>query len=289
MKLTRTVFMCWAATLLLGAASAFGATLLDQPKVGGAEWTVMLDLNFETASDANDIFLADDFVVPAGRVWQIESITIHGAGWNGFTSLTTASDLQCFIFPDDGGLPSGVPLYDDASSLWSEVWAPSDANITINEDVGNWIVDFTAEPIVELEVSEGTYWLSCFASRAAAAFGYWGIYDSTDNAASHAGGVNPGGGLSLPTTWTDISTIWSLSFYGLAFNLEGADMPADDDDDDDTTDDDTTDDDATDDDATDDDATDDDAADDDDDDDNDDAADDDSGDDDDDDSSGCGC
>jgi hypothetical protein len=280
-QLAQKVVVCSLAAALLWCGSAVGAVLLQQTKVPTGDWTVMMDINFEPANDANDVFLADDFTVPIGHRWQIRQIAFFGAGWGDFTSLEAATDIQCFLFPDRGGVPSGVPLYDDSSKLWSETWTPGDGNIAFNEDVGALVVDFMATPVGELELTEGSYWLSCFVSGTAATFGLWGVYDSPDDTGTHAVMINPGGGMSLPIAWTDISVTWSLSYYGLAFELDGEDVALDDDDDSDDDDDDSDDDSDDDNGAGDDDDEDDDA--------DDDAADEYSGGGDDDDSSGCGC
>src|SRR5262249_38986055 len=49
--------------------------------------------------------LADDFVVPAGEDWTIESIDADGVYFNGFGPAT---DWNVFLYTDAGGLPGGI-------------------------------------------------------------------------------------------------------------------------------------------------------------------------------------
>ncbi|NLH50811.1 MAG: hypothetical protein GX444_19730 [Myxococcales bacterium] len=279
------------AILTLAAVPAFAVDLISQAP-SGTNTNAYACQNFVTADDAYDIFIADDFEVPAGSTWSIEEIDFFGTGWNGFTSLTNATAIWCQIYGDNSGVPNGVPEYEETNLVWGAGFAPADPEVTLPA-----ADDFEIALTTPVVLDPGLYWISCYPEMDYATGGQWGTLVSDATNLEIAKVVNPGGGLSLPTTWTNMTTAFSITEQAVAFTLQGTvGVPDDDDDtaDDDTTDDDAADDDAADDDAADDDAADDDAADDDAADDDaadDDAADDDTSvdDDDDDDDSGCGC
>ncbi|MDC6365294.1 MULTISPECIES: T9SS type A sorting domain-containing protein [Flavobacteriaceae] len=87
---------------------------------------------------------ADDFIIPTGSQWTINSIVAFG-GANNSPSLTNASVV---IYEDNGGLPGAI-VYD--SGAFAPSSEPSQANLTLD----------LPEAVV---LTEGTYWLSVYAN-----------------------------------------------------------------------------------------------------------------------------
>ncbi|HDH96544.1 MAG TPA: hypothetical protein ENF73_02305 [Proteobacteria bacterium] len=184
--------------------------------------------DFETSSDAYDIFWADDFVVPSGKTWIIESIHVNGDCWNTASpNLLNASSLNCYIFANaSGDVPDGMPAGYGGDGIWQESWSPSDANVTIsNGSLGtpcSWDVDVVTPPVL----SEGVYWLACYPAMDLSVGGQWGFNVSDTTNGFVAKVVNPGGGFGFPTTWTDINDASTFGSIGLtqqdvAFSLYG--------------------------------------------------------------------
>src|SRR5438876_12008261 len=68
--------------------------------------------------------LADDFVVPGGETWNVESIDADGVYFNGFGP---ANSWNVFIYVDRGGLP-GTQVY----STLNQTWTQSGTKFTVN-------------------------------------------------------------------------------------------------------------------------------------------------------------
>src|SRR5438552_1615853 len=65
----------------VAAPNVLLALLYDQTDNPGANATVSQD--FETANDAFDSQLADDFVVPPGQTWTVQQVVAGGVYFNG--------------------------------------------------------------------------------------------------------------------------------------------------------------------------------------------------------------
>src|SRR5215831_18633842 len=61
-----------------------------------------------------DADLADDFVVPAGQTWNVESIDADGVYFNGGGP---ANSFNVFIYTDSGGLP-GSQVFSTTNQTW---------------------------------------------------------------------------------------------------------------------------------------------------------------------------
>src|SRR6266436_5500145 len=71
-----------------------------------------------------DADLADDFVVPTGQTWNVESIDADGVY---FTGGGTANSFNVFIYVDSGGLP-GTQVY----STLNQTWTQTNTTFTVN-------------------------------------------------------------------------------------------------------------------------------------------------------------
>jgi len=124
--------------------------------------------------------LADDFVVPAGEDWTIESIDADGLYFNG---SGPATDWNVFLYTDSGGLPGGI--------------VASQMNLPATQVGSTFTVNFA--PSVQL--AAGHYWIEIQANMTFATEGEWGWTDRTVQSNSPAAWQNPGGGFGLCPTW----------------------------------------------------------------------------------------
>ena len=67
--------------------------------------------NFNPANDAFDAMTADDFVVPAGETWQLDSALVRGIN----TGTTPATSADVKIFADAAGMP-GAEVFSGVAS-----------------------------------------------------------------------------------------------------------------------------------------------------------------------------
>jgi len=154
------------------------AVLYDQYDNAGG--TASLSATF-TDFPTFDSDLADDFVVPGGQTWNVDSIDADGLYFNG---SGPATDWNVFIYTDSGGLP-GTQIY-------------STTNIPITE-VGT---TFTANLSPAAVLTAGTYWIEIQANMTFGTQGEWGWSDRTVQSNNSAAFQNPGGGLGVCPTWT---------------------------------------------------------------------------------------
>ena len=143
--------------------------------------------------------LADDFVVPAGVQWTIQTIVAPG-------QLTATGGFTTAL----------VEFYNNSSTLPGTVVATQTATVT---DAGG-LVTATLAPTVVL--NPGTYWVSVSVIGDFATLGQWYWYTSTSTNGSNMAWQNPGNGFGTGyTTWTPGATVWAGSNYDLAFQLNG--------------------------------------------------------------------
>ena len=195
------------------------AVLWDQP-LSVINGGVYMNQDFETANDAYDTFMADDFTNASS--WYIDTIFTPGAGWNGFTTLLNASMLHWEIYADNGGVPDGDP-YGGNPPVWSLSIPPTDPRVIITNGnqafPSNALLDLSATPV---NLPAGTWWLVYYPSLdSTAGGGQYGrlVSDTTNGYNSQV--VQPGGGLGFPTTWSDASVAFGMSQTDFAFRLEG--------------------------------------------------------------------
>jgi hypothetical protein len=154
------------------------AILYDQYDNLGTNATSSQD--FEAALDPFDDELADDFVVPGGATWCVESIDADGVYFNGFGP---AQNFNVRFYTDSGGLPGTLV---ESRIGMSYVQVGSTFTVTLS-------------PAVSL--TAGTYWVSVQARQDFTPFGQWGWTDRTVQSNSPAAWQNPGGGFGVCITW----------------------------------------------------------------------------------------
>jgi hypothetical protein len=151
--------------------------LYDQYDNAGANATLSATFtDFPTFSSD----LADDFVVPSGETWNVESIDADGIYFNG---PGPATDWNVFIYTDNAGVP-GTQIYS-----------------TLNQPVTVNGTTFTVNLTPAAVLTEGTYWIEIQANMTFGTQGEWGWTDRTVQANAGAEFRNPGGDLGCGTDW----------------------------------------------------------------------------------------
>ncbi len=172
-----------------GPTGAHLMRILPQPKAPQVVLYDQYDNNsgIATLSATFDDFpdfsadLADDFVVPGGETWNVESIDADGTYFNG---VGPAFDWNVFIYTDSGGLPG------------TQVYSALNQPVTVNSTT------FTVNLTPAAVLSEGTYWIEIQANMDFATQGEWGWSDRTVQSNGPAAWQNPGGGFAICPTWT---------------------------------------------------------------------------------------
>jgi len=187
------------------------------------------DQDFETAQNAFDIFLADDFT--STRSWEIRSIFLPGYTESSVCDLHCADSLNFQIYGDAGGVPNGHPdggLGGGANPpLWSLSVSPSDPQITLEpgpSSLDSYVTLVLASP---LQLPRGTYWFVFYPTMetppptGSCCQYYRFASDTTHGTAAQV--INPGGGLGFPTAWTSMQSpsTWSMQQQDIAFRMTG--------------------------------------------------------------------
>ena len=125
--------------------------------------------------------LADDFVVPGGQTWNVQSIDADGLYFNG---PGPAASFNVFFYADNGGLP-GAQVF----SATNQPFTQNGSTFTVN----------LASPAV---LTAGTYWVEMQGNMTFNPNGEWGWTDRTVQSNNPAAWQNPGGGFGMCPTWT---------------------------------------------------------------------------------------
>jgi hypothetical protein len=152
-------------------------TLYDQYNNAGTASTVSQD--FETANNAFDNQLADDFVVPAGQTWQVTEVDARGLYFNG---PGTAASFNISFYTNSGSNLPGPPVYIATGLSYT----------------GN--PDFVITLFAPATLVPGTYWVSVQARMDFTPGGQWGWTDRTVTSNNGAAWQNPGGGFGTACT-----------------------------------------------------------------------------------------
>jgi hypothetical protein len=89
----------FAALAAIGTSTASAAVLHDQMDSPGADGVFS---QFGTGAPNVDVEASDDFVVPAGQTWTIQSVDVTGAYGGGSGPV---SSVNVYIYTDGGGVP----------------------------------------------------------------------------------------------------------------------------------------------------------------------------------------
>jgi hypothetical protein len=124
--------------------------------------------------------LADDFVIPTGQTWNVQSIDADGAY---FPFTGPANSFNVFFYANNAGLP-GAQVY----SAMNQPFSVAGSTFSINL------------PSVAV-LTEGTYWVEIQANMTFVPEGAWIWRDRTVQSNQGAAWQNPGGGFGVCPTW----------------------------------------------------------------------------------------
>ncbi len=174
---------------------------MDSPSGDGA--IICTDF-VSTMFDPYDIWGADDFEVPAGETWDIESMTVLGAFIESSGPGTGLGNLK--IYEDAAGMP-GATLYDLPGCS------------VVDDGIGNLDITLTSSATL----SGGIYWISWQYTVEFAVGGQWGWEVHMDSYGSEFYWINPGGGVGIGTDWFPCSTLFPTYIgHDLCFALYGS-------------------------------------------------------------------
>ena len=166
--------------------------------------------NFEAGFDNFDNQGADDFVVPVGESWTIESVDVLGAYFNG---TGPAVSFNVFFYNNAAGFPGTV--------------AAQALNAVYTDPGGLGSATVTLSPAIVL--AEGSYWVSVQCNMDFGVGGQWGWTEQTQTG-TESTWQNPGGGFGTPcTTWGYRVTncaIGGAPYYDMSFRLNGTSNPS---------------------------------------------------------------
>ena len=176
----------------LANSGAIGGHIIPVPPPPGVPQVVLYDQynNASTAASLSSTFtdfptfnadLADDFVVPGGQTWNVQSIDADGIYFNG---PGPAASFNVFFYADNGGLP-GAQVF----SATNQPFTQSGSTFTVNL------------PSAAV-LTAGTYWVEIQGNMTFVPNGEWGWTDRTVQSNNPAAWQNPGGGFGMCPTWT---------------------------------------------------------------------------------------
>ena len=151
--------------------------LYDQYNNNGPNATLSATFTDFPTSSAD---LADDFVVPGGQSWTVQSIDADGVYFNG---PGPATNWNVFIYSDSSTLP-GTQVYS-----------------TLNQPVTQVGTTFTVNLTPAAVLAAGTYWIEIQANMTFGTQGEWGWTDRTVQSNNGAAFRNPGGAFGCGTNW----------------------------------------------------------------------------------------
>lgn len=165
----------------------------------------MASHDFETIYNQYDCEAADDFTVPSGSKWTIDSILIYGQY---SASAQTTCPVRLTLYLDSGGMPGAV--YETFE------W-------TTDQD-GNGDGDLLLVFDCPLELGPQRYWMGIQSTKTFGSGGgqyYW--TRDTIGSGLEFHWRNPGGGFGTScTTWNEISTcVSTITDPGTAFIIYG--------------------------------------------------------------------
>ena len=201
--------------LLFVMASTAQVTLFDpiQAPAGG-----MAAQDFETGNDGIDCFGADDFVIPVGETWKLDSIIFYGV------YSATATVLEAGIV---------VKIYENVGGTFGQLVFSDSINSDVDNNQDGWLTpDWSDDPII---LNSGSYWIVAQARKdfilpAGGTGGQW--YWTRDSNLTGEPGMwtNPNNGFATGcTTWAPlyscIGPIINAYDSGYAFRMFGCINP----------------------------------------------------------------
>ena len=183
-----------------------GTTIKEQADPGSSD---VVSQQFEVANSNRTTNVADDFTVPTGKTWSIESVSATGK---------IVGIVQPTVFNVTFYNNSGTNLPDTVVRTETVLLATGSANPTL----------LLATPLI---LTAGKYWVSIQAVLNSTTQGtwYWKSYNAFDTFDAPFAMKNPGNAYGLPCliNWVTFSTCGGVKFKDLQFKLTGSenDLP----------------------------------------------------------------
>lgn len=180
-------------------SSAGAQSLLYDQTTGTLSGGILCRKHDVAANFSFDTEGAEDFTVPNGVTWSIDSIKAYGF-YN--TTAPNASRTIVTIYSDNSGVPGSVVFLDTVY----------DADVDNNGS----LEPYFQNPIV---LTGGTYWLSVKLYTSNTPW-YWRRI--TEPASSYQFlWQNPNGGYAVCTSWTNLTSCLSIADSSVAFRIYG--------------------------------------------------------------------
>lgn len=193
-----------SANTIPGPPSAPSVILYDQYNNAGT--TNITSQNFEAKYDTFDAFAADDFIIPDGLIWIMDTVEVDGQYGNG---PGPADSVTVFFFADRAGLP-GTQVASRGNATYTDATVSGDLVITLSPPI---------------QLNSGHYWISVQANQNFDTKGQWFWTNRTVTSNNPAAWKNPGGGFgnTACTDWGTRSTTCnsSPSNADQVFRLDG--------------------------------------------------------------------
>jgi Kelch motif len=171
-------------------------------------------------------FLADDFI--SNHVWGIDTIFVPGDGWNGFSTLISATVLTWAIYADCAGVPCGDPSGAGVPPVWSITLPPTDPAVVISTGTpGGVLSNSTLNLPAPVLLPPGHYWFIFYPTMSFALDGQYGRQPAVTTNGFIGQAVNPGGGFGVGTGWQNWMVWPGSTLPDMAFRLEGDIIDAD--------------------------------------------------------------
>jgi len=173
----------------------FFRVLYEQIELDGSGWASQ---DFEAAYDIYDCQGADDFYVPAGETWDIQTVTAYGSGAPGPFNL-----MNIEFYADAGGSPVATPLM-------------GFYGVTAVDNAGTMTANITGATL-----GAGHYWVSIQDAAPFVTNGQWFWTKNTNVYNSLANWRNPSNAFGTgAVNWTPVDIALG-STNDFAFVLEG--------------------------------------------------------------------
>lgn len=184
----------------VGALNPFGTTIKEQIDPGSSD---VVSQQFEVANSNRTTNAADDFTVPAGKIWTIESVSATGK---------LVGTIQPTVFNVTFYNNSGSNLPDTIVRAETVLLATGSADPTL----------LLATPLI---LAPGKYWVSIQAVLNSTTQGiwFWESYNAFDTFDAPFALKNPGNAYGFPclANWANFSTCTGQKFKDLQFKLTG--------------------------------------------------------------------
>jgi hypothetical protein len=151
--------------------------LYDQYNHAGASSTLSAKFTDFSTFDSD---VADDFVVPTGQTWNVQSIDADGVYFSG---SGPATDWNVLFYADNAGLPGSV--------IYTELHQPASQSGST----------FSVNLPVPAILNAGRYWVEIQANMTFGTQGEWGWTGRTVTSHNPAAWQNPGGAFGVCGHW----------------------------------------------------------------------------------------